>query len=305
MPTAQCAGAGTVTSMVPARSPAPDPDEAFGVRYTRPAPPDSGHDKWCRWINEIDTEVTTLFLARTTWQTVMGIVSDHPSMPPSHFFDFVTGGYVAMQTMAVRRQCEVSDRVVSLARLLAEIQAHPEIVSRERYVGCYPRGTQWIGHREFDDFAAETGAHVSGEVVATDLVRLRELAEPVKQYVYRRLAHFDKAPPDVIPVFDDLDIAIDAIGDAFRKYLRLLTGADRTPIAPVANYDWLAPFCIPWLERPTKSERLTFSKDEVAVCSVGPVGPPAAVAVPAVPLPPLPCAACCEYTKREPEAEAG
>ena len=143
----------------------------------------------------------------------------------------------------------MSPSVVSLARLLADIAEHPASASRHRYVSLYPRGMQWVGDREFDKFAGESGDHVEAEAVRQDLELLRRKSDAIRRYVNKRIAHHEESPPPsfVTPTFSDLDEAIDTLGTLFRRYALMLTAVDRSVMTPVPQYDWLAPFRIPWI----------------------------------------------------------
>ncbi|HXC77097.1 MAG TPA: hypothetical protein VNU19_08590, partial [Candidatus Acidoferrum sp.] len=183
---------------------------------------------------------------RAVWRAVNGMIAVHPAMPPSHFFAVQAQNYATTQAVAVRRQADVSGQVITLGGLLADIAGKPEHLTRERYVSMYPWGMQHLGDRDFDAFTHAGGAHVDPTLVASDQRRLSDQSQSIRTYVNRRLAHFDKKPPPV-PNFDDLDAAIDTLGSLFHKYNLLLTGADRAFMEPIPQYDWLAPFRIPWM----------------------------------------------------------
>jgi hypothetical protein len=224
-------------------------DVLHGRQRLDPAPPDSKVEKWRRWLKEIDGEITTMWLNRDVWKTVNQLVSDNPILPPSHFFEFMAQTYATAQAAAVRRQAEVSDRVVSLGTLLTEIAGDPQRLTRQRFVGAYDWGMQWMGDEAFDERFAGPGADdIDPGRVADDLVRLNEAAMRIKGYVDQHVAHYDRSRRlDEIPTFDNLDTAIDVLGDLLRRYILLLEQADRAMIAPVPQYDWLGPFRVPWL----------------------------------------------------------
>lgn len=169
-------------------------------------------------------------------------------MPPSHFFDLQALNYSTAQAVAVRRQAEVSARVVTLGRLLKDISEHPEVLSRERYVAMWPWGMQHLGDEFFTEWAGEGGDHVDPARVSSDFDSLYRRCETVKRYVDTRLAHAEPRRPSDSPItFNDLDGAIDAFGELIRTYTALLTAVDRAYIEPVPQYDWCAPFRVAWL----------------------------------------------------------
>jgi hypothetical protein len=67
-------------------------------------------------------------------------------------------------------------------------------------------------------------------------------AVKVKDYVDEHLAHSDAGPRADLPTFNDLDAAIDRIGDLFKKYVNLLTASSYYSLVPVIQHDWEAIF---------------------------------------------------------------
>ena len=170
-------------------------DEVSGRRRVRPPRRDSRYEKWCRWLKEIDRELTDVYLNRALWRAVNEIVRAKPDMPPSHFFDLQALNYSTAQAVAVRRQAEVSDRVVTLGRLLKDIFDFPEVLTRQRYVALYPWGRQYFGDLYFNKWAGEGGNHVDPANVWSDLDDLYQKCEGVRRYVDTRLAHAERRRP--------------------------------------------------------------------------------------------------------------
>lgn len=223
-------------------------DALAGRAQVLPPPNDPRYDKWRRWLKVVDGEVTTTFLRREVWRNVVSIIQANPAMPPSHFFDFLAHGYMTTQAMAVRRLADVDSRVTSMGVLLLEVAKYPETLSRDRFVSQYPWGTQHLGDRAFDDFAGEGLSHIDPVRVQADLDKLRSAAEATKRYVDRHIAHTDKKrKPADIPSFSELDNAIETSGALLKRYLLLFEQVDRDPIAPIPQYDWIAPFRLAWI----------------------------------------------------------
>jgi hypothetical protein len=223
-------------------------DELLGFTFVRPAPRSLRYEKWCRWLDRIDRDLTDVLLNRAVWRAVNEIIRSKPDMPASHFFDLQALNYATAQAVAVRRQAEVGPRVVTLGSLLHDIADAPTVLSRRRRVGLHPWGQQHIGHEFFDEWEEEGTDHVDAARVLHDVENLSRRCESVKQYVDRQLAHADKRPPREVQVtFDDLDRAIDALGTTFRTYNVLVKAQDRVDMEPVPQYDWLAPFRTAWL----------------------------------------------------------
>lgn len=225
----------------------------------KPPPADPRVSKWTRWAEGIVCdEVTTMHYHRAVYQSIANIVnSREPKLPPSLFFEYLGQTYVATQATAIRRQAERSSRVVSLGTLLVEIQEEPERLSRSRYLALFPAAAQWLADRDFSEkFGGEVGQHLDPQIVATDLSMLDARAKTMVTYVDQHLAHRDRRPGSTLPTYDDMNAAIDMIGELFSKYMLLLTAVDQQ-LVPVPQYNWQAIFEVPWVirERASSSGR--------------------------------------------------
>jgi AbiU2 len=222
-------------------------------KAVKPAPADSRVDKWNRWIEgEVKAEVLRMHHYRAVYRRVLEIVnSREPKLPDSLFFQFLANTYGASQAAAIRRQAEFSPRVISLGKLLAEIQAEPERLSRQRFVGPWDADQQDRGHESFSrHFAGDVGEHLDPKIVAEDASRLKDEAQGIVDFVNRHVAHADQDGLDELPTFAELHAAIDMIGDVFWKYSLLLTGDTYGTLEPVIQHPWEAIFHVPWIVDP-------------------------------------------------------
>jgi hypothetical protein len=215
------------------------------------APPrrDSRIESWQRRLDEsIRPEVVGMFHHRYVYRTVAEIINRHGELPPSSFFDLIRDTYAITQSVAVRRQAERSPRVISLGSLLDEISRDAVRLTREWYLTLYDADDQHYATRSWDRgwFAGPAG-HVDPDAIRGDLALLTQESERVRDYVDRHLAHYDRDPLAELPTFEDLNAAVDAIGDLFRKYNALLRAGSWPTLVPIAQYNWLAPFLEPWI----------------------------------------------------------
>jgi hypothetical protein len=231
----------------------PSVDELLGRSQVIAPAADPAHDKWCAWLKDIDADLTDVAMARMVWRKMNEIVGKHPSMPDSLLFDVQARNYAAAQTVAVRRQVDKNQRSVTMWRLLDEVHASPHVLSRDRYVGMFDWGMQHLGDQQFDDWAGKGAAHIDPAMVETDIDALVTATDAIRHYVNKHIAHLDERRARVVlPTFTDLDAAIDMLFELFRKYGVILTGSHRAVMTPVPQYDWLAPWRVPWI--PAKDE---------------------------------------------------
>jgi len=183
------------------------------------------------------------------YSTVGKIVTDHGSLPGSHFFTYLGDWYATTQASAVRRQADPSPRVISLTVLLTEIRDDPTRLSREWFLAHYDTLDRRYGEEEFDEhFAGKVGTHIDPEIVAADLHSLIESAERVREHVDKLVAHTDRRPPETPLTFDELNAAIEGMTHLFEKYTLLLTMSSWGTLVPVPQYDHLAIFREPWIK---------------------------------------------------------
>ncbi len=219
-------------------------------KVVKPPKGDSRVEKWIGWLeNKIRPEVLTIYWQRHVYRTVADITSNRqPHLPDSHFFDYLRDTYAITQAVAVRRQAEQSPRVISLGTLLAEVVGDSERLTRQRFVSQYDPDDQARGEEAFTDhFGGVVGEHLDPALVAADLDRLTAESERVVTYVDKNIAHLDRRPVGDLPLFEDLNTAIDVVGDMFKRYVLLLTASSYAQLVPVAQERWEAVFDEPWI----------------------------------------------------------
>jgi hypothetical protein len=236
-------------------------DEAEGRKFIRPAKPDSRIDKWIRWLDRIEPEVVDeIATNRALFREVSEVLDANPEIPGSDFFAYWAGNYGRSQAVAVRRQTDISGQSITLGRLLVEIRANRQLLTRERYVGMYEWGHQSRGDGDFDAFAYldpenhqpdETGNELSERRIGDDIERLNNSADVIRHHVDRVIAHADQRPPPYSPTFADLDEAIDVILELVMRYSQLLTGKGYVTLEATPQFDRLAPFRVAWIEPPS------------------------------------------------------
>lgn len=213
-----------------------------------------GNDEvYARWLDHlagIVNEVYTMHMYRFLWRRLAEITQS-ADLPPSVIFDAFGVWYASTQAAAVRRQVDRRRDVVSLVRLLEEIAAHPEVMTRDRHLALWRRDDgdfEEPGNRNYDRFA---GAR-ERDVVETTLVRghiqtLTETAEVVRTYVNEVVAHTADETTHAVPTFAELNAAIDTIGEIVKEYASLLKAEVLWQLEPVIQHDWEAPFRQRWI----------------------------------------------------------
>jgi hypothetical protein len=200
----------------------------------------------------ITQDITTVYLWRATWLTVGDIVRANTQIPPSHYFAYLSNTYGTSQALAVRRLADERRGVVSLATLVKDVGSHASEITAAWWAGLDPN----LDARDFRPFQAVGTDHFDPAIGDRDLIQLRKAVSRVKKYVNQHLAHRDPNPTKDIPTFGEIHSAMDSVGEVFRKYYMLLTGADRLFMVPIPQPGWHRPFTVSWLPPGSAPPRL-------------------------------------------------
>ena len=223
-------------------------DLAMGRKRIPKPKGDSRRDKWIRWLGAIDADLNALAINRMAWRTLTAIWRERdPQLPASFIFDFFATTYAHAQASGIRRQVDTRSDVTSLWRLLNEIEEHSDRLHRDWFVGRFEWGDQWRGEREFTALDPNGAGHVDPAEAARDKERIEKVAKGIRTWVNKHVAHLSTKPSLLVPTFDELDGALDALAEVYSRWNCILTGVDLVSIEPVPQYDFLAPLRVPWI----------------------------------------------------------
>jgi len=217
--------------------------------------PDETWDKWVSWLGDVTRpgtiakDVVDMRAGRRVWEGFQAIVGVAPEKARKYstFHTFFNGAYIRSQGLAVRRQVEVSDDVVSLGRLLDRISKAPHVLTRERYLARLHPKTPDMGNEFFDDLVGPGVAAIDPATPAGHLTDLRAKTAQVKKWVDKEIAHFDPKTGEFSQglTFGDVHAVLDAIFETMNHYNRLLLGS--TTSGSVIMDPWEAVFRHAWI----------------------------------------------------------
>lgn len=223
------------------------------------------YKKWLGWLARLDEDVTLLWHNRQMWNDLRAMIDANSAIPHAWFFlDWVTTLYVGGQAMGIRRQADTKYDVASLARLLKDIGSKPGVLSRDRLRRWHIEqvlptyGNDEAEAAEIVDMTLDTvtakflkpdGSAVRGDVIATDAAGLQEVGERVERFATLKVAHLSTKELRNPPSWNELNAAMDALGDLLTRYSFLLTGSGRARVAPVVQTPWQQAFTVPWISR--------------------------------------------------------
>lgn len=211
---------------------------------------DALYEKWTAWIEKIYDETVTLFSYRSFYRGVSEMTQNNSNIPPSSFFDALGSWYATTQAIAVRRQTDLDKKAVSVARLLSSMAANPTVMTRARFASLFGDEGHWQQHakEQFDKYAGEGADAIASDRYQSDLDDFLAVAQPIKDYVDRMVAHNDQRELTDLPTYADLNAAIDLSEQLLNKYMVLLKATGVPSADPVHQADWKAAFRVAWLQ---------------------------------------------------------
>ena len=85
-------------------------------------------------------------------------------------------------------------------------------------------------------------------MVKDDIDKLKKAAEVCEDFADKRIAHWDKGEPSIIPKFGELDDCIKLLDQTYVKYHLLFFAEGTNTLMPTYQYEWKKIFREPWLK---------------------------------------------------------
>jgi hypothetical protein len=203
-------------------------------------------EKWLRWIEEIHKDAEELLQSQYIFSTYLEIIKNNPDIEsPSDFHWWTRDNYVSYIAMSIRRQAEWKDPdIISLGKLLHEMQQSPEVITRQWYKDTFQY--DW-SDSDFSNVAG-TGAHFDPLIAQKDLETLTNLSQNIIRFTDRKIAHKSKQPAPTVK-FEEVDVFIAGFEKILKNYILLFTASGYTGLRPIHQYDWEEIFTKPWIKK--------------------------------------------------------
>jgi hypothetical protein len=118
----------------------------------------------------------------------------------------------------------------SLVTVLNDIIAHPPDLVVSEHTGMQLAGARTIDPAE----------------VQADVDRLGQTVAVIKKYSNKYVTHLDRKPKAPVPREEEIEAAIDLIGELLKKYMLLISGTD-LDLETRILFDWTGSLTVPWL----------------------------------------------------------
>lgn len=209
--------------------------------------------KWLKWMKAIEKEIYGLVVDANMFWEVQDIIRENSRIQkPSAFYRYLGRTYLSHALAGLRRQIKPQKDSISLVGLLEDIAKNPEELSRNYYrsLCANPDGPD-VSQIEMDDFAPyadASGEHVCPQMVKDDIDKLQKAAKACEDFADKRIAHWDKGNPTVVPTFGELDDCIKLLDETYVKYHLLFYAEGTVTLMPAYQYEWKKIFLEPWLK---------------------------------------------------------
>ena len=209
--------------------------------------------KWIKWIDLIHKDTESILLNKDIHQRYLEIVKENTDIQsPSDFHEWSIRNYGSYVVMAIRRQLDSDNDVISLKRLLTELKDSPQLLTKQWFRSLYASSDNNlpIPMESFadGDFESHAGSmeHFDSAIAETDLLKLETLGKTITHYANKQIAHRTKVETSV--TFSEINAFLDEFENILKKYILLFTASGYTSLTPVFQYDWEVIFTKVWIK---------------------------------------------------------
>jgi hypothetical protein len=224
----------------------------------------TAQDDWQRWCDRFDklhNGILRLFHDRAIWRTIMAMLDANPQVARGGFGEYWLGScYTDSMLIGIRRETGDDARSIGLLRLLNMLAGKPRMASRAWYEEQVlqrnrGRGDGWeLAQLDaaFNIFAVPGQPFIDAALVTKDITELKSVIRRVNDYTNKAIAHRDDdprgTPAGQAVTWSELDAALDAVGNIYKKYYRLRHAGEALGIlTPLKSPGWIQMFQTAWM----------------------------------------------------------
>jgi len=130
--------------------------------------------KWKRWLGRVREDTEQLLISREIYIEVRNIIAGNPAIRTNNrFFHWMTSNYAQATLISVRRLVDPRKDVVSLRRLLDDMEINSHLLRREAHASLYSVETvEGQADWTFDNLAGEGMNTFPVEKIRSDIETL-------------------------------------------------------------------------------------------------------------------------------------
>ncbi len=210
-------------------------------------------EQWKKELEEITNDVTDLIENQHVFHRLGEIIKANPKIAKDNFFwDHLRANYGAAMVIGIARQVDEKKVVISLMRLLKDLERNYTVVTKKWFGDQYENSPsalpRQIGEAHFAD-SFGNNAELDPAIVKKDIADLSAVTANVEKFRHTRIAHKNKDKSLKIDLsFQEVDDALAFLEKLVIKYQLLLNQAGYPKLMPSVHYDWEEVFRTPWLD---------------------------------------------------------
>lgn len=220
---------------------------------------------WRSHLVEIRIELNGLVHLDDVFWQVQAILQHNPGLPASAFTFWIGSCYVAAITAGIRRLADRRKHVISLRRLLDDMErGAPQVLTREWYVQCHSQLPEPFASRLFDRLAQGTSFnHISRARIRAVQRGFEQSVTRLRSYAEDFVVHHGEGRPAASVSHNEARTAL-AVAHRTVNWCSAVLYAPVQPRAGITiQGDWLAIFREPWI--PPGSRAPPFERIDDAV----------------------------------------
>ena len=209
--------------------------------------------KWLRWMETIRNEISGLLRDESMFWEIQDIIRENPRMrKPYVFYGYLRRTYLSHALAGLRRQIKPHKDSISLVELLEEFAKNPEELSFRFYCSILsePAAGQGMSmtKEDFKQYADPNEQHVCPKMIEADLGSFKSAIGVAEEYVDKRIAHWDKSEPELVPTSSETSQCFYLLEMAYVKYHLLFYAKRLDTLTPIYQHNWKDIFLEPWIK---------------------------------------------------------
>jgi hypothetical protein len=223
----------------------------------------TAQDDWQRWCERFDrlhNGILRLFHDRGIWRTILAMLDANPRVARGGLGEYWLGScYTDSMLIGIRRETGADDESIGIRRSLNSLASTPRMATRSWYEQEVQQRNQGRDAWElaqldaaFNIFAVPGQPFIDSVRVRQDITELDAVIHRVNTYTSKAIAHRDGnpqgAPAGLAVTWGELDAALDAVGNIYKKYYRLRHAGEALGIlTPLKSPGWIQMFETAWM----------------------------------------------------------
>ena len=186
--------------------------------------------KWIKWVDVIHKDTESILLNKDIHSRYLEIVKANIDIQsPSDFHEWSIRNYGSYVVMAIRRQLDSDNDVISLKRLLTELKDSPQLLTKKWFRSLYsssdnnlPIPIESFADGDFESHAGSM-EHFDPAIAEADLLKLETLGKTITHYANKQIAHRTKVKTSV--TFSEINAFLEEFENILKKYILLFTAS--------------------------------------------------------------------------------